>query len=577
MLDKMKDATVAKLAQGVHDLYASALKHAQIANVFPASFLSTIQVKQQHFAAAAQFRKACDCDDGGRYGEEIARLKLAEACIKKAQDKDLQKTASPVVLGDLRTLQGFVAQKLQKAEKDNNLIYVQTVPSSDALEPISAAIMSKPSDIPKVDNDGKPLFTRLVPFAVHQSLSVYSQRKQDLVQKEIVGLKEATEDAHRTLGEMGLPASIEALEQPMGLPNDLLRRSEEVRADGGVRGLESSWKSVCALAQRDQDMLTNALQALDEEKELDEEMRRQFGPRWTRPKSHELSRNLRETARVYQEKLTAAKKSDDVVRQKLDRNMATLMALGGRREELQATIPTANASSTPLTSDANARLLKSQLDQLQKILRARSDMIDQFKELSKKDDIGPKLLAAAANGKNVGLDTADSEALFKEELKKYDTLKQNIAGSMDAQRGLMDQIRDTNRKFLAGRTMNPLVRERERALANLDGAYKNYKEISANLTEGMKFYSDFGAVLQKFADSVGDFVFSRKVDMRELISAITSGMTYLGGGQEDRSVSPGAFPGHVVPMDVDVDPRDQLISQELISILSQFLPGIVRR
>lgn len=59
----------------------------------------------------------------------------------------------------------------------------------------------------------------------------------------------------RTLEALNLPAALEALERPMGLPPSLLQKAEEVRAEDGPARIEASIENVQKLAQQDMDML----------------------------------------------------------------------------------------------------------------------------------------------------------------------------------------------------------------------------------------------------------------------------------------------------------------------------------
>ena len=58
-------------------------------------------MKQLHFEAAAQYRLSQEDLEKSRYGEEIARLKVAEACAKKGLDTGKRGVADAVI-ADLR-------------------------------------------------------------------------------------------------------------------------------------------------------------------------------------------------------------------------------------------------------------------------------------------------------------------------------------------------------------------------------------------------------------------------------------------------------------------------------------------
>ena len=57
------------------------------------------------------------------------------------------------------------------------------------------------------------------------------------------------------LRELNLPASLEALERPIGLPPSLLSQAEEVRNGNGPAKIEASIDDVQKLARRDLELL----------------------------------------------------------------------------------------------------------------------------------------------------------------------------------------------------------------------------------------------------------------------------------------------------------------------------------
>jgi programmed cell death 6-interacting protein len=54
---------------------------------------------------------------------------------------------------------------------------------------------------------------------------------------------------------MNLPAALEALERPIGLPPSLLRKAEEVRLENGLSRVAASIEDVQRLAQSNQVIL----------------------------------------------------------------------------------------------------------------------------------------------------------------------------------------------------------------------------------------------------------------------------------------------------------------------------------
>jgi len=120
--DGYKDASIAKLAAKVSDFYGLAGDWGVKSQAISSEWIHHASAKHHHFAAAAQYRQACDCLEKRKYGEEVARLQDSIACV----DEGLREARhiSKMVLADLTGLKNKVSEDLKRAEKDNDLIYL---------------------------------------------------------------------------------------------------------------------------------------------------------------------------------------------------------------------------------------------------------------------------------------------------------------------------------------------------------------------------------------------------------------------------------------------------------------------
>lgn len=121
-MDKYKDETISKLAARVSDLYAEAGDWGVKSEAISSEWIHHATAKHHHFAAAAQYRMACDCLEKRKYGEEVARLRDSITCVNEALKE--QRYINKVVAGDLQGLKLKVTEDLKRAEKDNDLIYL---------------------------------------------------------------------------------------------------------------------------------------------------------------------------------------------------------------------------------------------------------------------------------------------------------------------------------------------------------------------------------------------------------------------------------------------------------------------
>lgn len=129
VMDRYKDASIAKLAAKVSDFYIEAADWGVKSQAISSIWIHHATAKHNHFAAAAQYRQSLDCLEKRKYGEEVARLKDSLLCVNEA----LQESGyiHPEVLADLKGLKAKVQEDLKRAEKDNDMIYLRmTVPHS---------------------------------------------------------------------------------------------------------------------------------------------------------------------------------------------------------------------------------------------------------------------------------------------------------------------------------------------------------------------------------------------------------------------------------------------------------------
>jgi programmed cell death 6-interacting protein len=124
VMDGYKDASIAKLAARVSDLYNLAGEAAVKSEAISSAWIHHMSAKHHHFAAAAQYRAACDCLEKRKYGEEVARLMDAVACVTEGIKETKGGYLNKTVVDDLNGLKRRVEEDLKRAEKDNDMIFL---------------------------------------------------------------------------------------------------------------------------------------------------------------------------------------------------------------------------------------------------------------------------------------------------------------------------------------------------------------------------------------------------------------------------------------------------------------------
>lgn len=306
--DSMKDAVIAKLAAQADELYADALKLFQkeiFRSFWDKEWIPLLNGKQSGYRAMAELYQSAVCKNKSAIGEEITRLECAVELFKTAQAR----SNKPTLFQDYANK---ASRRLTEVKKDNDFIYHERIPDIKNVEPIGKANVSKLLTMSQPMSPGfKDLFEDLLPVAVHQALSSYEIRRNELVNGEISKLREMTQVLNTVLASLNLPAAIEDT-SGTEVPQSLLDKATYVRQAGGINTLEASMNELPDLLQRNRDILDEAEKMLKEERDSDDQLRDQFKERWTRIPSAKLTEQFTHNAQKYRAIIDNAVSADRV-------------------------------------------------------------------------------------------------------------------------------------------------------------------------------------------------------------------------------------------------------------------------
>ncbi|KAJ2763577.1 pH-response regulator protein palA/rim20, partial [Coemansia nantahalensis] len=513
-----------------------------LAATVPAGWLDHLRVKMLYFRADAHARKAMDCLANSQYGEEVARLQAAHECCGQiaevvAADQRWAKQLRPAVAEMARAQAELVGSNRRRAEHDNDVIYLDPVPSAAALAEIVPYQMARPEVPEMVENPGKflggdelgpPLFRGLVPFVIHQAASLYEDRKDQLVAKELVAaLDELTADCESVLNSLNLPHSLEAIQKPVGLPPSILVGADEIRSEGGFIGIKRLMDSALAANAAGAALLAAAEQALDAEAAEDQRVRHGAAAdsmRARRVESAELTVAFRAEAAKYRDVLARARESDATIKAQVDTWAQFFSVLGSPRDEIERQVP--QTTSNPITDPHHSQIvarLQQFMGEIAAMRRERQRSVDKLRRVAAEDDITPSLneemqrLAAQSATPILQFELHQFEDLFAQHLDRYMTWRTYIDEERLAQGELLDSVREANQAFIVARSSHPLLQQREKALTNLESAIKRYREASFNLHDGSRFYASLEAELAKLRRGCEDFAMARHLDALELM------------------------------------------------------------
>lgn len=546
-IDKLKHGTMAKLACAAKQLFSKAYTSALAANLsVPSSseYLLSLQTKSAYFCAVTEHHYATVCHDESRYGEQVGRLHSASTELKSAMSR---KGISTALSAKVKTLANEVDLAYSAAKKDNDVIYMELVPKKEDIPVLPPpAVMVKaslqldvwlpPSSPFSSHNNSSNIipFASLMPLALHKASSVYSALADDLIRTSLDQMQDAADVAQATLQSLNLPSAIDSLDFGGGgntLPQVIAKKVAEVHEQGGIAKLEEIWVGI--VQEREQCLLAldEATRMLDIDESQD--LGRSGELRSTSSNSAVARRSaLREVGRTHLEKLGAAKRSDGLVRGKLDASYSALTLLSSSMADIMANLPThTTAVLDPQTLDIVERL-KAALLKLSNVLDKQSDIADKLKAVRKADDIGP-ILSAAMNDKR----DVEGEALFRSESTKYSKVINVVEAWVKSIGTIMDDIVDLNETFSKWKLGNEGLKKREEVLQNLEEAHRVFKDVGANLIEGGKFYFDFNTIIMRYNQTVQEFATSRMIERRENLQTQTQSASTMNGNHRGPQVN----------------------------------------
>ncbi|GAB1318172.1 pH-response regulator protein palA/rim20 [Madurella fahalii] len=545
VMDGYKDASIAKLAARVSDLYSLAGEAAMRSEAISSAWIHHMSAKHHHFAAAAQYRAACDCLDKKKYGEEVARLTDAVLCVNEGLKECKGGYINKAVVDDLQGLKKRVEEDLKRADKDNEKLYFQAVPPKSELKILDRANMAVARVPPQVAKPyeyfgdhaefGPALFTKLVPFSVHVAVSIYEERRDRLVNNNIIAeLETMTEKLHQILSSLNLPGSLQALEKPLGLPGTLVQHADEIRQADALNRLQRGLADIEKLCASDRAVFEEGRALLAAEEEEDKKLRLKHGTqRWTRPESrvepsHDGGARLWNQAADIEGYFASSTSSDAVVREKFAAVKDTLAILAGPDRGIMDYIPNSRKTEIPELLKPAIGRLRGVYNDVLRLESRRRKRVESLRARSRADDVKTDILAEAARLERTYPNTPIVPAHFEEFFDKrldssYEAELEAVEKERTDQEKIVADIQRANREFEAqkksiGERGN---QDREKALQRLDNAYYKYKEIVSNVEVGRKFYNDLSRIVEQFRNQARHWVNERRKEARMLEDEIS--------------------------------------------------------
>lgn len=505
--DGMKDQIIAKLASQNEEMYSDVLKAMQkeaLKALWDKDWIPTVAGKQAGFHALTMLYQSAVYNSAKKIGESIAALQKAVELFKSAQSR----AGKPALFDEYAKK---AQRNLVEAKKENDFIYNASIPSADSLETSGKFQLAKalPLSTP-LSLNFKDVFADLVPVALQHAINACDSQKNEIVNAEVMKLRDATQTLNGVLSSLNLPASIEVSTPGSSLPPSLLEKANDLRDKGGVQSIRKLIEELPESLTRNKEILDETERMLKEEQESDLQLRNQFKERWTRTSSDKLNDMFRTSVTKYREIINNAIVADRVVRQKFEENAHGIELLSKSPSELHQAIP---ASSGSVSNSPSVTKLRSLMEAVETI-KAERDAIEAELKSATVDMKDQFLKALAHDG------AIDPNLAISHVGKSLSPLQKQVVDSVARQLTLVQDIQQAHQQFTAD--CGSGTNQRDQLLSQLASAYDIFTELQHNLKEGTKFYNDLTQLLIVFQNKISDFCFARKTEKDELLKDLTA-------------------------------------------------------
>lgn len=439
-----------------------------------------------------------------KIGPSIAALQKAVELFKASQTR----SGKPTLFDEYSKK---AQRNLVEAKKENDFIYNASIPSADTLEAAGKFQLAKALPIASpMSASFKDLFGDLVPVALQHALNACDSQKNEIVNAEVMKLREATQTLNGVLSSLNLPAAIEVNTPGSSLPPSLLEKANDLRDKGGIQSIRSLIEELPESLTRNKEILDETERMLKEEQESDQQLRGQFKERWTRTPSDKLNEMFRTSAAKYREIINNALAADRVVRQKFEENSHGIELLSKSPSDLHQSIPAGGGS---VSNGPAVMKLRSLMDAVETI-KVERDVIESELKSATVDMKDQFLRALAQDG------AIDPNLAISHVGKSLSPLQKQVVESIGRQQTLIQDIQEGHQHFTA--ECGSGTNQRDQILSQLASAYDIFTELQHNLKEGTKFYSDLTQLLIVFQNKVSDFCFARKTEKDELLKDLSA-------------------------------------------------------
>lgn len=464
----------------------------------PACWSHHAQLKRWHFAAAAQLRKSRDDLANKRYGDELGRLFLAKQYVSCASAVPTRGLPTQALVEDLASLQRMLETNLARAEKDNQLIYLEATTAPPALPDIGTALMVKdavPTEVQSpvswLRDKGELLwFARLVTYGVDVAVRLYNDQKQQWLHTLERRQAELDTSMYERLTALHAASTLSRFEHTRQPPASWNAYAKDIGS--GMAAVECVMRDSAATRELCCDVLYNT-----------ETIVFRARPDLL-PEAVDEQHHLQTQWRDYQRTLAQAAESDATVRAAWEKHAPLLKALSRGTADVMAVLAPCVERLEAVRCDwaPQLRALRSDLEHFDDIAAERRTTVLRACAALENDNLQARLMAVAQERRLAdrgGVDPAALADVMENALAAHHGFADELERSAAEQSRSLARFRDALASLLRNVHVADALDAQAQAWAQVDEAYAHWPKLRMHVDEGHAFYMRLWEMLQAFS------------------------------------------------------------------------------
>ncbi|XP_055596955.1 tyrosine-protein phosphatase non-receptor type 23-like [Uranotaenia lowii] len=435
-----------------------------------------------------------------KMGERVVLYQAAFDKLEEARKESKGLACIEQINEALTFTMDVVEAKRKSAKNENEFIYHEEVPELHTISAVQGAnlVQGIPFSVTDPDAIGEDIFHRLVPMKAHESSSVYSEEKANLLRT--IGTKVEDKDTELTSFMSSLNLDSIDIQNPNSLvtdnrlPQGLVDRCADLHAKpNAIPDLVQSMSNLAETCT-DVEMALKEIKHLLKQDEIQEDDYQQKIGQRSNGGAHitELSREFTK----YQEANNKAGESNDTLRKAMGLHVHNLKILAQPLAEIRDQIPAGGQQF----DEATLKELQGILGKVTEMRNQRAKLYQDLRTAVTEDDITTQLIALESGSSD---NKKQMQELFKKELGKHDQLVALLEANLKAQGNILKALTDIYARCAPViKSINESKSKREQFFSSLQASYDVYEDLLSKSAKGLEFYKKLQGNVTKLLSRV---------------------------------------------------------------------------